>query len=86
MPVLYHSPSHASTFDGRFAGSLISIRRALGEAAGRLRHEGDTLALESIVVDADTACFERLVSAGTPQALAEAATLLSMAALRLHRG
>jgi predicted ATPase/DNA-binding SARP family transcriptional activator len=57
--------------------ALFSIRKALGDvaAAGALRHEGDTLALEPNAVDADTASFERLVTAGTPEALAHAAEL-----------
>jgi predicted ATPase/DNA-binding SARP family transcriptional activator len=55
--------------------ALFSIRKALGDAAEALRHEGDTLALEPAAVDADTAHFERLVAAGTPEALAQAAQL-----------
>jgi predicted ATPase/DNA-binding SARP family transcriptional activator len=56
--------------------ALFSIRKALGDAAaGALRHEGDTLALEPAAVDADTARFERLVTVGTPEALALAAEL-----------
>jgi predicted ATPase/DNA-binding SARP family transcriptional activator len=55
--------------------ALFSIRKGLGDAAGALRHEGDTLALEPAAVDADTAGFERLVTAGTPEALAQAAEL-----------
>ena len=50
--------------------ALFSIRKALGDADGALRQEGDTLALEPAAVDLDTASFERLVSAGTPEALA----------------
>jgi DNA-binding SARP family transcriptional activator len=53
--------------------ALFSIRKALGDAAGALRHEGDTLALEPAAVDADTARFEGLVTEGTPEALAQAA-------------
>src|SRR5262245_28053042 len=55
--------------------ALFFIRRALGGAAGALRQAGDTLALEAPAVDVDTAAFERLVLAGTPDALAQAATL-----------
>jgi predicted ATPase len=55
--------------------ALFSIRKALGDAAGVLRHNGDTLALEPAAVDVDTARFERLVLAGTPEALAQAAEL-----------
>jgi predicted ATPase/DNA-binding SARP family transcriptional activator len=56
--------------------ALFSIRKALGDAAaGALRHEGDTLALEPAAVDADTARFERLVAEGTPEALVQAAEL-----------
>jgi predicted ATPase/DNA-binding SARP family transcriptional activator len=55
--------------------ALFSIRKALGDADGALRHEGDTLALEPAAVDLDTARFERLVPAGTPEGLAQAAQL-----------
>jgi predicted ATPase/DNA-binding SARP family transcriptional activator len=55
--------------------ALFSIRKALGSAAGVLRQEGDTLALEPTAVDTDTARFEQLVSAGIPEALAQMAQL-----------
>src|SRR5262245_29420518 len=55
--------------------ALFSIRKALGDADGALRLEGDTLALEPAAVDADTARFEGLVPAGTPDAQAQAAQL-----------
>jgi DNA-binding SARP family transcriptional activator len=55
--------------------ALFFIRKALGDPDGALRHEGDTLALAPAAVDADTAMFERLVLAGTPDALAQAAAL-----------
>src|SRR5262245_19000155 len=54
---------------------LFFIRKALAEAGSALRQEGDTLALDPAVVDADTGRFERLVLAGTPDALVEAAAL-----------
>src|SRR5262245_20326944 len=53
--------------------ALFSIRKALGDTAEALRHEGDTLALEPAAVDPDTARFERLIAEGTPEALAHAA-------------
>src|SRR5262249_38754685 len=37
--------------------ALFFMRKALGEADGPLRQEGDTLALEPAAVDADTATF-----------------------------
>src|SRR5262249_34346811 len=55
--------------------ALFFIRKALGEAEGPLRQEGNTLALEPAAVDADTATFERLVLAGSPETLAQAAQL-----------
>jgi predicted ATPase/DNA-binding SARP family transcriptional activator len=55
--------------------ALFCIRKALGDADGALRHEGDSLALEPAAVDADTASFERSVSVGTPGAWAQAAAL-----------
>jgi DNA-binding SARP family transcriptional activator len=55
--------------------ALFFIRKALADGDGVLRHESDTLALEPTAVDADTATFERLVRAGTPEALAQAAAL-----------
>src|SRR5262245_66035246 len=47
--------------------ALFFIRRALGDADGALRQEGDTLALDEAAVDVDTATFERIVLAGTPK-------------------
>ena len=55
--------------------ALFSIRKALGDADAALRQDGDTLALEPAGVDVDTASFEQLVPAGTPEALARAEQL-----------
>src|SRR5262245_28414496 len=55
--------------------ALFFIRKALGDDDSALRQEGDTLALGPADVDVDTAAFERLVLAGTPHGLAEAAAV-----------
>src|SRR5262245_4087306 len=52
--------------------ALFSIRKALGDAAGALRQEGGLLGLDPAAVDADTAQFEQLVVAGSPEALTQA--------------
>src|SRR5437763_11392852 len=47
--------------------ALFSIRRALGEAEGAVRQEGDALALDPALVDVDAVLFEQAVKDGTPE-------------------
>jgi DNA-binding SARP family transcriptional activator len=55
--------------------ALFWIRKALGEAEGAVRHDGDTLALDSTLVQVDATQFERAVNEGAPESLAHAAEL-----------
>jgi DNA-binding SARP family transcriptional activator len=55
--------------------ALFAIRRALGQAEGILKQEGDALVLDSAVVDVDAEAFERTVARNTPEALEQAVGL-----------
>src|SRR5207247_8209561 len=56
--------------------TLFATRKALRKTKPpALLVEGETLALNRSVVDVDVAAFERLVTEGTPEALASAAAL-----------
>jgi len=58
--------------------ALHELRRALASCADVLKTEGDTVTVDTDLVDLDVAAFGRLLAEGTPEALAQAAAL--------HRG
>src|ERR1700747_1828361 len=46
--------------------ALAALRRALGDADGVLRSEGQALVVDAAGVEADVAAFERQIADGTP--------------------
>lgn len=53
--------------------ALHELRRALVASPGVLRTEGDTVTVDTNLVDLDVAAFTRLLAEDTPEALAQAA-------------
>lgn len=54
---------------------LFRIRRSLGTASGALALEGDTVGLDTALIETDALTFQRLASRGEEASLAEAAAL-----------
>jgi DNA-binding SARP family transcriptional activator len=59
----------------RLRQALFVLRQRLGPLERVLRTDGDAIAVDPAAVDVDAVRFERLVDAGTPDALREAADL-----------